>query len=160
MTSNNCCPVCALTQWAHNLYADGANPTTLICAFKEERSLPWQHVHGQDIVKAIQEAILAMHQHSCHYDLACIGSHSLRAGGMVAMSLDDYSAVQIQHAGCWTSTTFLDYIHGQMDATTTSIAQAMTCPIPFLNMATLKKLTKTSTLHSLLQTPCITTDTI
>jgi len=58
------------------------------------------------------------------------------AGGAMAMYLNDFSAIQIQCAGCWTSTTFLDYIHGQLDAPTAGIAQAMAHPIPFLIMAT------------------------
>jgi len=83
----------------------------------------------------VQEAILAMQQHSCHFDMARIGSHSLQAGGATAMFLNDITTVQIQHAGQWTSTTFLDYIHSQLDATTAGMAQAMASPIPFLNMA-------------------------
>jgi len=136
MTTNNCCPVQALTQRAQDLYEDRADPSTLICAFKEAKSLPWQHVRSQDIVRAVQEAIPVTSQHSRRFDMARIGSHSLRAGGAMAMYLNNFSAIQIQRAGRWTSTTFLDYIHGQLDATTAGLAQAMAWPIPFLNMAT------------------------
>ncbi len=134
-TTENCCPIRALSERAHDLYADGANTNTLICAFKEEKSLSWQHVRSQDIVKAVQEAVPAMPQHSRRFDTARIGSHSLHAGGATAMFLNDFTAVQIQRAGRWTSTTFLDYIHGQLDATTAGMAQSMARPISFLNMA-------------------------
>jgi len=50
------------------------------------------------------------------------------------MFLNDFTAVQIQRARQWTSTTFLDYIHSQLDATMASMAQAMARPISFLNM--------------------------
>jgi len=76
-----------------------------------------------------------MQQHSCQFDTARIISHSLWVGGAMVMFLNDFSVV-IQRTGHWISTTFLDYIHGQLDATTAGMAQAMACPIPFLNMAT------------------------
>jgi len=77
-----------------------------------------------------------MQNNTCHVDTACISSHSLQAGGATAMFLNDFTTVQIQWAGRWTSTNFLDYIHGQLAAMMAGIAQAMACPIPFLNMAT------------------------
>jgi len=93
-------------------------------------------VQSQDIVKAVQDAIPTMHHNTCHFDTAHIGSHSLQAGGAMAMFLNNFTVVQMQHLSQWTSTTFLDYIHGQLDATTAGIVQTMSCPIPFLNMAT------------------------
>ncbi len=134
--ATNCCPVQALVQRVKDLCTDGATPATLICAFKEAPSLPWQFVRSQDIVKAVQDAIPAMQDNTRNFDKARIGSHSLRAGRATAMFLNDFTAVQIQRAGRWTTTTFLDYIHGQLAATTAGVAQGMARPIPFLNMAT------------------------
>jgi len=52
----------------------------------------------------------------------------------MAMYLNDFSAVQIQCARFWSSTTFLDYIHNQIDVVTCSLAQSMSITLPFINM--------------------------
>jgi len=44
-------------------------------------------------------------------------------------------ALTIQCAGRWTSTTFMDYIHGQLDVTTHGLVQAMSMQTPYHNMA-------------------------
>jgi len=59
------------------------------------------------------------------YNVKRIGSHSLRSGGATALFINKKDALTIQRAGRWTSTMFMDYIHGQLDVTTHGLAQAM-----------------------------------
>jgi len=52
----------------------------------------------------------------------------------MAMFITNHNAIAIQKAGQWTSSTFLDYIHNQIDVVTCGLAQAMSNAIPFMNM--------------------------
>jgi len=69
------------------------------------------------------------------YNLKWIGSHPLWAGGATALYINKKDALAIQCAGRWTSTTFMDYIHGQLDVTTHGLAQKMSMQTPYHNMA-------------------------
>jgi len=132
---NPCCPVRAVAARIIDMVEDGADPQTLICSFREARSLPWQHVRGKDMVKAVQHAVESLGLLNQGYKVKRIGSHSLRSGGATALFINKKDALTIQRAGRWTSTTFMDYIHGQLDVTTRGLAQAMSTRTPYYNMA-------------------------
>jgi len=53
----------------------------------------------------------------------------------MALYLNKKSALEIQQAGRWTSNTFLEYIHLQLDVSSQGLVQAMANGIPFVNMA-------------------------
>jgi len=113
---------------------DGASQETLICAFKEAPSLPWQQIQSTDIMKVVKDAIPAIQLGNLHFEKLEVGSHSLRAGGAMALYLNNHSMLEIQRAGRWTSTTFLEYIHSQLSATTRGLAQSMANAVPSINM--------------------------
>jgi len=52
----------------------------------------------------------------------------------MAMFITNNDAIAIQKASRWTSSTFLSYIHNQIDVITCGLAQAMSNTIPFMNM--------------------------
>jgi len=132
---NECCPVRALVARTVDLIQDGATPTTLICAFRESKLMAWQHVRSQDIVKAVQDAVKILGTDDDGFDIAQVSSHSLRAGGSMALYITKHSTIEIQRAGRWTSTTFMEYIHGQLDIVSKGLSQKMSRSIPFVNMA-------------------------
>jgi len=132
---NICCPIRALVSRTIDLIRDGANPKTLICAFRECKSMAWQHVRSLDIVKAVQDAVKILSTDDDGFDLAQVGSHSLRAGGAMALYITKHSTIEIQRAGRWTSTTFMEYIHGQLDVVSKGLSQKMSRSTPFVNMA-------------------------
>jgi len=114
----------------------GAQLNTLICTFKEVQSMDWQFVRSADIIRAIKDMVIALRLTTDYgYPLSKLGSHSLRAGGAMALYLNQRSTLEIQRAGHWTSDTFLEYIHCQLDASSRGLAQAMSKPIHFMNMA-------------------------
>jgi len=136
LTGNRrCCPVRAVVLRVIDLLQDGASPDTLICAFREAKSLPWQFVRDKDIVKVVKDAVLAPDLRNSRFSKEEVGSHSLRAGGAMALYINRRSALEIQRAGRWTSTTFLEYIHSQLAITSQGLAQAMSTETSFLNMA-------------------------
>jgi hypothetical protein len=47
----------------------------------------------------------------CGYTLTCISSHSLQAGGAMALKLSSASDSTTMRVGRWTSLTYLTYIH-------------------------------------------------
>jgi len=132
---NPCCPMRAVAMCVLDLVNDGAEPDTLICSFHEATSLPWQHICGKDMVKAVQKAVKALGLLGSGYKIKQIGSHSLCAGEATTLYINKKDAMTIQCTGRWTSTTFMDYIHGQLDVTTRGLAQAMSTQTPYYNMA-------------------------
>jgi len=132
---NPCCPVRALVARTIDMIKDGASQDTLICAFQDSPKMAWQHVHSKDMVKAVKDAVEIKKSKDNGFDESKVGSHSLRAGGAMALYITKHSAIEIQRAGRWTSTTFMEYIHGQLDVVSKGLAQAMSQSVPFINMA-------------------------
>ena len=64
---------------------------------------------------------LGLEQHRLHK--SHVGSHSLRAGGAMAMHLNGISDNTIKKMGRWSSDTFLMYIHEQILAFSKGISQ-------------------------------------
>ncbi len=132
----SCCPVKAVVARAIDMVRMQATDDTLICAFRESVALPWQQVRSSQIVRAVKDAVSALRlPKKKGLYLSKIGSHSLRAGGAMALYLNKKTALEIQRAGRWTSNTFLEYIHSQLDVSSRGLAQAMAKDIPFMNMA-------------------------
>jgi len=135
LTGNRrCCPVCAVVLRVIDFLQDGASPDTLICTFREAKSLPWQFVRDKDIVKVVKDALLAPDLWNLRFSKEEVGLHSLHTGGAMALYINQCSALEIQRAGRWTSTTFLEYIHSQLAITSQGLAQAMLTETLFLNM--------------------------
>jgi hypothetical protein len=69
------------------------------------------------------------------YDLKRVGTHSLRASGAMALKLQGVDDSLIMKIGRWTGLTFLTYIHSQIGALNTGLAQRMALRIHFINVA-------------------------
>jgi hypothetical protein len=52
----------------------------------------------------------------------------------MALKLDDMAANTIMKIGCWTSSTFLVYVHSQIAALNAGLAQRMVSPVYFHNV--------------------------
>jgi len=86
-------------------------------------------------MKVVKDAVLAPDLWNSRFSKEEVGLHSLCAGGAMALYINQCSALEIQRAGRWTSTTFLEYIHSQLAITSQGLAQAMSTETSFLNMA-------------------------
>ena len=64
-----------------------------------------------------------------------VTSHSLRAGGAMAMHLNGVSSITIQKMGQWSSTTLLDYIHVQLSCFRKGVSKKMSQAHTFRNVA-------------------------
>jgi len=114
---------------------DRAQQDMLICAFWVSPKMAWQHAHSKDMVKAVKDAVEIKKSKDNDFDESKVSSHSLQAKGAMALYITKHSVIEIQWAGCWTSTTFMEYIHGQLDVVSKGLAQAMLQSVPFINMA-------------------------
>ncbi len=68
------------------------------------------------------------------YTLDRISSHSLRAGGAMAMKLSGASDSMIMRIGWWMSLTYLTYIHSQIGALSAGVALKMLRQFTFQNV--------------------------
>ncbi len=68
------------------------------------------------------------------YTLNQISSHSLQAGGAMALKLSEASDSTIMRVGRWTSLTYLTYIHTQIGALTAGAAWKMSTVFTFQNV--------------------------
>ena len=84
-----------------------------------------QRVTAQEIRQAIRHAARYDRLETQGYDLARIGSHSLRSGGAMALKLAGYDEATIKKLGRWSSDTYLVYIQSQIANLTSGLARAM-----------------------------------
>jgi len=133
--ANPCCLVRALVSRVIDLVRDKAKPETLLCAFQEVPSGSWQFVHSKDIVGAVKKALPLAGVDTLGYLEDNVGLHSLRTGGVTTMYINSHDTKKIQCASCWTSNTFMMYIHNHLDIVWKGLSQAMSTATPYLNMA-------------------------
>ncbi len=68
------------------------------------------------------------------YTLDRVSSHSLRAGGAMAMKLSGAMNSRIMHIGIWTLLTYLTNIHTQIGALSAGMAWKMSRCFTFQNV--------------------------
>jgi hypothetical protein len=124
------CPVKALACRVSAITAQGCAPTTPL-----SRVGPGIHVIAKNVNALINRAALETNLVAQGYDLKRVGSHSLRASGAMALKLQGVDDSLIMKIGRWTGLTFLTYIHAQIGALNTGLAQRMATRIHFVNVA-------------------------
>jgi len=134
--TNPCCPVKAVASRVLSLLKDNAAPDSLICAYRPSTGTPFLHVTNDDIVAAVRAALAPNPTTARGYLPKLVGSHSLRAGGAMALFIQGYDATAIMKIGRWTSTAFMSYIHEQLDVVSRGAAQRMSEVSPFVNLDT------------------------
>ena len=133
------CPVQALTHRVHHILSNGGNGDMLLCSYKTKNT--WHTVTSSDIIKMVRESTRQLGLSKQGIDPALVGSHSLRAGGAMALKLHGYADTTIKKMGRWTSLTFLEYIHNQIAHLAKDISKKMSMPLPFLNIAAIEEAT-------------------
>ena len=76
---------------------------------------------------------LKLNKQSIDHDL--VGTHSLRAGGAMALKLHGYDNTTIMKMGRCTSLTFLQHIHNQISHLSKENFKTMSIPLLFANVA-------------------------
>jgi hypothetical protein len=124
------CPVKALARRVTSIMSQGCLPATPLSFVT-----PGTHVLSNHINALIHRAAHETNLVAQGYDLKRVGSHSLRASGAMALKLQGVDDSLIMKIGRWTGLTFLTYIHAQIGALNTGLAQRMATRIHFINVA-------------------------
>ena len=125
--------VAALARRVHHILSNGGNDKQLICDVFDNDV--WVSIHSSEIVSAVRMASKALNLQDRGIDPDMIGAHSLRAGGAMALKIMGYSDSTIRKFGRWTSDTWQMYIRSQISRLYEGVAQKMSTPINFHNIA-------------------------
>jgi hypothetical protein len=128
-------PVKSLARRVNHIITHGGNPATGIFNYQHPLYCTWRQVTADNINRALKTAANETGLYTLGYTEADVSSHSLRAGGAMAMHLNGCDTVTIQKMGRWKSDTFLMYIHEQISAFATGVSYKMSQSIPFRHIA-------------------------
>jgi hypothetical protein len=131
-----CCPVKALAMRVHHVLSNGGNEDSLLCDYFIDSCS--YSIESEDIINLVREAATKLNLAEFAIDPNLLGSHSLRAGGAMALKLHGFDDTTIMKMGRWTSLTFLQYIHNQIAHLSKDVADKMSQPLPFLNIAAIE----------------------
>ena len=84
-----------------------------------------RQVTASEIRSAVQMGAVGDNLEAMGYDIARIGSHSLRSGGATHLKLCGYDETTIKKLGRWSSNTYLRYIQTMIGELSAGIATAM-----------------------------------
>ena len=131
LVGNMVCPVAALARRVVAIRATvGASASSPISLLPDG-----SHVTAKMIRTAVRGAVQDLSLHRIGIKASDVGSHSLRAGGAMAMKLNGCDLVTIMKGGRWTSLTFLTYIHNQIAHLGANITGRMASQVPFFCFA-------------------------
>lgn len=118
------CPVDALVELVKYIRGHQATKSTFLCTYKDGKE--WQHVSSNQITRAIKQVAIKSGLISKRFPASQLGSHSLRAGGAIALNLNGIYKMLIKKHGRWSSETFLTCIHEQIAGLVSVISAANT----------------------------------
>lgn len=125
MSYKNCLVYC----WQNN---------SLICDFYDETSVTFSMVQAQHVQDMVKAMVVKLNLTEKGMTPVLVGTHSLRAGGAIALKLHGYDNTTIMKMGRWTSLTFTMYIHNQIAHLSAGVSRKMGEKLPFLNIAASK----------------------
>jgi len=123
------CPVRALARRVSRIVRAGGTLDSPISLLSRDGA----HASAGMIRCAVRDAVTSLQLHRQGIPASAVGSHSLRAGGAMAMKLNGCDLITIMKQGRWTSLTFLTYIHNQIAHLGANIAARMAHPVPFFS---------------------------
>ena len=125
------CPVAAMITLLQPIRF--APPSTPIGTYTNAQGRKTR-ITANQIRAAVKHAATLSNLEAHGYDLARIGTHSLRAGGAVALKLAGYDEITIRKLGRWSSQTFLIYIRNQIAQLNAGTATAMASQLTYHNV--------------------------
>ena len=129
-------PIKSLARRVHNIMSKPhASSTTPIHNYHHPLYCHYQPITATTINNTIKRAASEIGLFKLGYTPSDVSSHSLRAGGAMAMHLNGIDTNTIQKMGRWKSNTFLMYIHEQISAFATGVSIKMSHAIPFRHIA-------------------------
>ena len=127
-------PVAALARRVAHILSHTDNLDTIIGCYWNDQGTKC-FVTQRNITDGIRAQIRKLGMEKYGYTSKLVSSHSLRAGGAMAMHLNKADPTRIRKMGRWSSDTFLMYIHEQIAAFSAGWAKRMSNDIVFENIA-------------------------
>ena len=94
-------------------YPGADDETPVSAVWRNERT---QYVTSEDMNTALRATAKAIGEDKLGFKISKIGTHSLRSGAAMAMTLDQVPVYVIMMIGRWSSDAFLKYIRKQVFA--------------------------------------------
>ena len=135
-TGTDECPIKALALRIHHILSNGGTGENYLCDYHDGST--WKQVTSKYITDAVRKGATTLKLETKGIDSDLIGSHSLRAGGAMALKLHGFSEETIKRLGRWTSMTFLMYIHNQIAHLAKDVSKKMSMPLPYINIAAIE----------------------
>lgn len=127
------CPVAAMARRVHAVHSiTRSGRANLGTAINRKGNVVV--VSDKDINTAVKWAALHDGLYEQGYSPSRVSSHSLRAGGAMALKLNGEEDSTIKLVGRWSSETFITYIHSQIGALTKGLSAKMARKIAFQNI--------------------------
>ena len=126
------CPVKALARRYIHLRDNNATPHDLLSSSWDH--LGQAHVTDEDMRRAIRAAVLRLNLSQHGITPERVGTHSLRAGGAMALKFAGADRDDIKKMGRWSSDTFLLYIHDQIAEYSEGWTSKMATPRSYFNL--------------------------
>ena len=133
-TNTDSCPIRALIRRLKHIQ-QYTNDNAIIGSYFSSKHVTVRTTLASDMNKAVKTAVedLGLQRFGLH--AIHVGSHSLRAGGAIAMHLAGGAHSIIKKMGRWSSDTFLMYIHEQIAALSSGVSKQMSQSFEFHNIA-------------------------
>ena len=130
-------PVKSLAHIVHHILSCGGTDAALLCSFMAKGV--YRSVELSDVVRLVKSTVSALHLEKTGLDPNLVAAHSLRASGAMTLNLHGYIDTTITKMGCWTSLTFLQYIHNQIACLSRDISHKMSMELPFINIVVIEQ---------------------
>ena len=134
-TGRSTSPVKSLARRVHHILSHGGAPHDASIYTYFLANGVQRYIDPNDINTALKESAKDFGLFKLGYERGDVSSHSLRAGGAMAMHLNGCSDLKIRKQGRWRSDTFLMYIHEQISAFSTGVSLKMSQDIKFRPIA-------------------------
>jgi hypothetical protein len=129
------CPLRALARRVHHIMNHpNGRPTNIISTYFTYKTSTGVVPTSTPINSAVKTAVRALGLEKQGVHVQNVSSHSLRAGGAMAMHLNGIDRDKIRKMGRWSSDTWLMYIHEQISAFSIGIASKMAKQINWHNI--------------------------
>ena len=123
----------SLARGVHHILSNGGTGDWIVYNVYDKYF--WVEIHSSEIVGAVIMAGKSLKLQDRVIDPDLIGSHYFRAGGAMALKIMGYAESTINKFGHWTSDTWIMYTHSQISELYEVVAQKMSTPITFHNIA-------------------------
>jgi hypothetical protein len=129
------CPVHALARRIHHIMSHSqCTNQDIISSYHSAQTKCPRVLQAGNINTMVKSAVRSLGLDKKGFPPEAVSSHSLRAGGAMAMHLNHIDRDTICKQGRWSSDTFLMYIHEQISAFSAGLSSKMSRNIGWFNM--------------------------